>query len=301
MFAGDGTISMMRGGLYIILVLSVCTGYAVEGVSYTPLSGDLPQRVVRSQSPYVVAGDIYVAAGDNVIIESGVVFLFNEFTGLHVQGTLLAQGLDRLPVVFTSVNDTLYNAHSSMNPAPYDWNGIDIYEDGMGSVLEHCIVSYSVYGIDSKTEYIRIDSTCFRRNGKRNFSILGEDRMIPSDFPFSYKLTKGVSVAKEKPAIPLSPPSRPPQRSPAPRLLRVSGVLLAVGGGALGAWRTREFQKSHKRLLAYNGGDERVLKEGSAAEYDNAYTERTVDLVIMSSGYGAGLIGIVGFLISFSF
>jgi len=51
-------------------------------------------------SPYQVVGDVTVAAGDSLWIDSGVVVEFSQNCNLKVYGTLVAVGLDSTPVVF---------------------------------------------------------------------------------------------------------------------------------------------------------------------------------------------------------
>ena len=55
------------------------------------------------------------------------VLLFEGFAGMHVQGTLYVKGETDKNVVFTS-KTTVNGMNLRIDAAPYDWNGIDIYE-----------------------------------------------------------------------------------------------------------------------------------------------------------------------------
>ena len=69
--------------------------------AYTELAGDLPKIVTADKSPYLVIADIFVPAGKVVRVEAGTVFLFKNFTGVHVQGILVISGTKDKPVIFT--------------------------------------------------------------------------------------------------------------------------------------------------------------------------------------------------------
>jgi hypothetical protein len=72
---------------------------------FTELAGELPQEIRADKSPYLVRADIFVTTGKTVRIEPGTVFLFNNFTGLHVQGVLTVKGTAARPVIFSSAHD----------------------------------------------------------------------------------------------------------------------------------------------------------------------------------------------------
>ena len=140
------------------------------------LGGDLPKIVTVDKSPYIVVADLYVPTGKTVVIEAGTVLLFKNFTGLHVRGILIAKGTALAPVVFSSENDQNYNKLSNLNPTPFDWNGIYIHNDGIGTDLENVKISYSVKGIFSETKFIRIGNGMFSDNGRSNCTIETEEK-----------------------------------------------------------------------------------------------------------------------------
>ena len=145
--------------------------------------GSLPS-VVKS-GLYLVTGDIFVPPGSTVTIEAGTVFMFKEFTGLHVQGVLYAQGEPARSIVFTSASDSVFSGNPSKYAAPYDWNGIDVYDGAPGTTFSYSAVRYSVYGIRSQTEFLKIDHVSFTKNGKSALSIKNERKEI-TDSLFSF-------------------------------------------------------------------------------------------------------------------
>ena len=121
----------------------------------------------KSNSPYIVDGDIYVRYSNyntqtaaTLEIEAGTIVKFTPGSRLYVgyydyyyrrtyYGALKAQGDEIDPITFTS------NASS---PQPGDWDGIYFTEatDDTLSVMEHCIVEYG--GQDTGAN-IRISNT----------------------------------------------------------------------------------------------------------------------------------------------
>ncbi|MED5585660.1 MAG: Ig-like domain-containing protein [Verrucomicrobiota bacterium] len=69
----------------------------------TVFSGEIPEDTTWSASggPYLVAGDIVVAAGVTLVIEPGTTVYFANGTRMTVRGRLLADGEPGSPVVFT--------------------------------------------------------------------------------------------------------------------------------------------------------------------------------------------------------
>ena len=63
-----------------------------KAAAFDTLSGPLSDTVKLPKDAYLVSGDIEVPINKTVIIAPGTVFLFKNFTGLHVQGKLLSAG-----------------------------------------------------------------------------------------------------------------------------------------------------------------------------------------------------------------
>ena len=155
-------------GCFIICAGSLAS--KAEAVDFVQLSGALPAIIEKKESPYLVTGILEVGEGQKVVIEKGVVFLFRNFAGLNIKGAILAGGTKEEPVIFTSENDTLYNPASTLEPAPFDWDGITVYRSDSMSVFRNCVVSYSLFGIKSDTKRIELKRCSFIQNGNADFA-----------------------------------------------------------------------------------------------------------------------------------
>jgi hypothetical protein len=247
--------------------------------------------VKQTGSPYVVAGDITVPAGENVIVEEGVCFLFRGFTGLLVHGTLLAQGSADNPIVFTSENDPACGSASPVGPAPYDWNGITVSENALGTTFEHCAIRYSLYGINALADYVILKECSFSQNGRSNFVIKGVEQETVD--PFTY-VPEGMPPPGSQ--VPLALPEAQRGRT----VFRFSSFAVLLAGAAVGAWQAYEYRRASARFAEVNDDtDPANLTNPSIVEdWDSAKSSRDRRMVGMSAGFAAGLAGGLSFVIS---
>ncbi len=266
-----------------------------SGDGFDTIAGDLPGVVVSKSKPFLVAGDIYVPQGKTVIIEAGAVFLFKNFTGLHVSGTLLARGLKDKPIVFTSENDKDYNRGSSVDPAPFDWNGIYIHEDGIGSQLAYCAVMYAVEGVTSLTKFIRLNPCLFLHNGRANCTIEGKQQPV-TDQPFEYALLASDPSLKGIPIAVLKDPQRTSRT-----ILRYSGMAAAAAGCVMGIIWASNYSASSRAFNEMSGIDKGNLAGNSSATWNAARLDKNRDLAAMLTGWGVAMMGAVGIGWSFTF
>lgn len=259
------------------------------------LSGRLPRILSIDKSPYVVVGDITVPLGRTVIIEAGTVLLFNSFTSLKVQGTLLARGSSTQPVVFTSVNDKSWNPAAEVEPAPYDWNGIQIFENGVGTTFSYCTISYSVFGIMSMTKFIRIEPTLFRNNGRGDLSIEGVDQAV-GDTPYEYELTVGDVAAA---GIPLTILKDPLARKRS--IARFAGLGAGIAGFAVATVYTVRYREAHREFVELSDTNPDNLTANSSLQWHDARARTGSGLALMCVGYALGLTGAIGFSWSLTF
>jgi hypothetical protein len=121
-----------------------------------------------ANGPYIVTGSVAVPSGVTLTIEAGVQVKFTRETYLKVEGSLIAQGTQNNPIVFTS-NQT--------NPASGDWAGIRIRETGgttfisldsdtysSGSILNHVKVEYATTGIYIYNTGLLVTNSEFYKN-----------------------------------------------------------------------------------------------------------------------------------------
>ena len=265
--------------------------FSAHGADFTRLAGDLPREITARQGPYLVTGDIYVPAGKHTTIGSGTIFLFKNFTGLHVQGTLDVKGSADWPVIFTSECDQTYNPGSPLRANPYDWNGIYIHPDAMGTTMERFEVLYSVYGINSQTKFIRLIAGTFRHNGRANLSIEEKEIIVGND-PFSYTLSVKDAKVDGVPVKILDDPLAEKRT-----IFRYSGLCLFLGGGILGVIENGQFIQNGKQVNAVRGD----LFNNQSATYTNAISKRNNSAWLMGFGYCLCIAGACGFYWTFSF
>jgi hypothetical protein len=304
----------------------------VPAVAQKMLSGELHDTIRLSHSPYLVTGTVIIPPGETVVIEAGVALMFKSFTGLQIQGQLIASGTESLPVVFTSENDRRFAPRSSIEAAAYDWDGITIDESGAGTRLSNAEIRYSLFGINSLTASIKLESCTFAENGKANLTINGKKETTGTR-PFSYGLHSNIEysdtvqerstatapILEPPPASPDKAAMPPPQKhalagspEPSPKwssqtgrlLVRTGGITLAVAGGAFGAFEYLNYTKSLAAFDAINDTTNPAnagnLRE-SAARWEEARRNKNIDMIGTIAGCGVALLGALGFSLTFFF
>jgi hypothetical protein len=287
----------------------------VSAQQYIELSGMLPE-ILTAEKPYIVLGDIFVPPGSLVTVEAGAVLMFENFTGLHVQGTIYVKGEQEKPVIFTSKNDNQFNPDAMVTAAPFDWNGIDIYETAIGSNFNHCILQFSVYGIRSQTEHFKLSNFVFNNNGKANVTIKGERQNIESDIPFSYGLAPVVpdNPLPQPQELTLIPETKPKIELVAEQtktvkktrigiqILRYTSLAMAIGSGTASAWYyQKRYQKAQLVLedLSVLDREEKINK--SSKDWENAAQDRNAKIRLCIAGAGGAVVGVGIFTLSFAF
>jgi hypothetical protein len=84
--------------------------------------------------PYVMWADMNQVDANTLTLNPGVELRFNTGARLRVYGTLIADGEEANPIVFTSNSDT---------PAPADWERLLFEGADAGTILDHCQINYA--------------------------------------------------------------------------------------------------------------------------------------------------------------
>lgn len=277
-----------------------CAGSAVNDTAnvtahvaprFATLVGDLPKSLPAEKGPYLVTSDIYVPAGKTVTVQQGTVFLFKNFTGLHVQGTLVVSGSAGKPVVFTSENDRRFNPDASLNPNPYDWNGIFIHDDAIGTDLQNFEITYSVYGINTMTKFIRIANGVFHDNGRANLTIEGMPQTVSTE-PFSYSLSVKNAAVDGVPVKILSDPDAVKRSS-----LRIGGLAVFLIGCAVDVIFTIQMNTWQKQMNTISND----LYSYQSSDFLTAKAGRNKNIAGIAGASTLALIGAAGFTLSFRY
>jgi hypothetical protein len=263
--------------------------------SFDTLVGPLPKLLRNQGRPYLVTADIEVPADQTVSIEPGVVLLFRDFSGLHVQGKLIALGTRVSPIVLTSEFDTLYNKSSGNIPNPFDWNGVYIHSGGIGTSMEYCKIFYSVYGIKSDTKYIRIAPGLFKDNGKSSLTIDGKF-MDTGEKPFTYELNMKDAATDGVPINILRDPLAP--RRNIVRYVGLCALLGGLGSGGYFGWQAWK-QEQDLKPLSSDASDN--TRKNSNMAWTNVHDQRNKYITYSAISGAAVLLGLTGFVWTFTF
>lgn len=163
----------------------------------TTLSGSIGGMTLDSTgNPYLVTENITIPSGKNLTIKAGCVFLFKPFTGIIVEGSIEVSGTKDQPVIFTTENDSKYTINTSQPANPFDWNGIHITKKAGKVQFSNSLITYSVYGLKSQVENIKIENGVFYQNGQFHFTINDRILEVRDGFPFSYNARNEKDIAK---------------------------------------------------------------------------------------------------------
>jgi len=135
------------------------------------------------KSPYVVKGDVIIPKGLVLKIEEGVVIKFAGNYQLSVKGGLIARGNRANPVIFTSIFDNEFGKitiKQTKIPHPSSWEGIEFLDDcdDYLTVLNHCIIRYSKWGIRCMNSHPLLTNLMFVDNDSSSLKINDQKHKI---------------------------------------------------------------------------------------------------------------------------
>jgi len=295
-----------------LCIVFLAASNGIAQIDVTELSGEL-SGTLTADKKYHVVGDVYVPPGSSVSIEAGTVVMFSEFTGLHIQGTLYARGTETQPIIFTSQNDSAIIDSITVPPAPFDWNGIDIYESAVGSELFYCKIQFSVYGIRSQTDYCKIINSTFNNNGKSDFTIKDVRKEVTPGVPFSHSPLQearsniATTITDTKPSpetIPEKPADVTTQKQGVrgKHILRYTGLALGVGGCAYSAISYfTKYKPAEEDFKQISQLDEHELLTNTSDDWNTARDRRNSSMIHTISGAAIAAMGLLSFSLSFAF
>lgn len=294
---------MMRKLKLIYLIFWGAAFFDLFGGTFTELAGDLPKVITADKSPYLIVADIYVPSGKLVHIEDGTVLLFKNFTSIHIRGMLVARGTGTRKIVFTSESDKAYNKDSRLNPTPYDWNGIYIHKDGIGTEFDNTKIMYSVKGIVSETKFIKINNCIFAENGRSNLTLEGNEVSVTPSAPFSHNISIKDATVDGVPVRILQDPLAAKRN-----IFRYSGFTLGVGGTVVGGifgyqWYQANKEMKRKKFVSEDDLPPISVLASREAESQRAELEQERATRAIFAGIGTAILicGGVSLVYSFTF
>ena len=297
-------ISFVYGFLGTFFIFAALLPLCASAAS--TISGDLSAfSITPASNPYFVDKDLLVPEGTTVTIPQGCIFLFSPFTGIKIDGTLIALGSADTPVVFTSINDTSFNRTSMRKAEPFDWNGIVVDRTSHDSQIRHCIVSYSVYGIKSQIRDIVIDNTLFHANGQFHLTIRDSIVDVKDNTPFSFGNDATVIRAQVPSDIlpsasPEPPPPPPPPVTSGPAFyksipFRIATLCAGVAGAGAGIYYAVDATKHRQVLEEISSGT--ALRDKDRWNTEMELKQQSAGRCV--AGFVVAGIGIAAFGISF--
>lgn len=155
------------------------------------LSGIISSMTISSkENPIIVKKNITIPPKGHFIIRKGCKLFFKPNTGIIVEGRLSIEGTKSDPVIFTSINDSIFPQKTGQKANPFDWNGIIINKHAHDIVLKNFVIKFSIYGIESFSPDIRIENGRFIRNGQFHFTMNNKVMPVSENAFYSYKNEK---------------------------------------------------------------------------------------------------------------
>ncbi len=153
-------------GIHIAILLSILLLNKFELSAQTGIGGIQSGTWSVDKSPYIVKNNIVIPWGLVLKIEAGVVVKFTRNCQLVVRGALIAQADKANPIIFTSIFDEKLGKDVTSKiklPRAGDWQGIEFLDecDDYTTVMNHCIIRYSNWGIHCSSCYPLLTNITF--------------------------------------------------------------------------------------------------------------------------------------------
>ena len=144
-----GSTPVFSGNIYTNNALS---GIAIASRTYSDPTYQLSLTSIAGLTniPYIIGDDLTISASSTLTIDPGVVIKFTEAfnSKFNVNGTLIAQGTEEQPIVFTEIDDDEFGGDTNNNgdatvPQAGNWEGIVVNESsGSSTLIDNCLIRY---------------------------------------------------------------------------------------------------------------------------------------------------------------
>ena len=202
----------------------------------THLSDDIGGKTFEpSGNPHIVDQEVVVSKNTKIVIKAGCIFLFNSFTGINVYGSMIVEGTEDKPVIFSSINDANHNPKAEQLPNAFDWNGIYVAESASDIKFRNFKLMYSVFGIKSKKDDITLQNGYFKQNGQFHFTINDNILYVQDNISYSYNVEEEDIVEKKQQKVETSDTvEKPVKKKEGNRGRKVAAISIMSAGAASG-------------------------------------------------------------------
>ena len=132
--------------------------------------GSVPSDAIwTSDSPYILNAPVSVAEGATLTLSPGTIVKGGFSDALNVSGTLIADGTESKPIIFTSYRDDTAGGDTNddgdaTTPAAGNWNGLYFADTSINNVLDQVVVRYANRGINAYTSYLTVSNATLSDN-----------------------------------------------------------------------------------------------------------------------------------------
>ena len=283
--------------LFVLFIVCICP-------AEMHLQGEISSESIDSTgNPYIIEKTIIIPQGKKIVINEGCVFLFKNYSGIKVLGNLFVKGAPGKNVVFTTINDSLYNKKSDQLAKPFDWNGIIIDKDADSVKMENFRLFYSSYGIKSQNGKIALKNALFGSNGQFNFVISDKMQDVRENVPFSFNVTIDKSVDSTRTVKPTGYDKGPETIYTSKNIWRYSALVIGVAGAALGVVYAVKAAKTSDNLndKEYFNTQAQIQQKPADVLWDDMHKKWNSEVMERNIFIGVGALGLTGFTLTFFF
>lgn len=285
------------GLIFILLIVWSCP-------AEMHLQGEISSESIDSTgNPYIIEKTIIIPQGKQVVIKEGCVFLFKNYSGIKVLGNLFVKGTPEKNVIFTSINDSLFNKKSEQAAKPFDWNGIIVDKDADTIKMANFKLFYSSFGIKCLNGKIALKSAIFGRNGQYNFMISDKMQDVRDDEPFSFNVLIDKSVDSTRAAKPIGYDKGPDKIYTARNIIRYSSLVVGVVGAVIGVVYAVKASNTNETLndKDYFYKQAQIQQKPVDVLWDEMQKKWQAEKTVRNISIGVGAVGLTGFTLTFFF
>lgn len=170
----------------ILCIFIICSTFSQIPIFGPHVSGTW----VKTNSPYLIYGNVTILSDSMLTIESGVEIVFQDEYLFTVEGNLQANGIEADSVRFTVQDTTGYTIGAYTG-----WDGFKFYNSSGTSLLTYCIIEYSCGdGIYSEYSGLEIENSLIRNNNSAGIFIVDGSDLILNNSVVEENKGDGINV-----------------------------------------------------------------------------------------------------------